>query len=175
MQIHELDNFAGSPSATDFFVIDDGEKTSKLALPVITKAEVDTGTDTAPKIVTAEALAQILANYPHIISKRINTSGWSYIKWSDGTIEAWCKRSGLAVTGTQWIAPIYYYDSDVSISASIFDGHVPQIVTMTGANDSWWPVYCIASDAQTIEYRIAKPTSNLQTYTVTIYAKYVPN
>lgn len=58
MQIHELNTFAGTPSATDYLAIDDGTETNKVpatALGVstqMTQAEATAGTVTDPRVVT---------------------------------------------------------------------------------------------------------------------------
>ena len=58
MQIHELNSFVGTPSATDYLAIDDGNETSKVpatALGVstqMTQAEAEAGTVTDPRVIT---------------------------------------------------------------------------------------------------------------------------
>ena len=58
MQIHELNSFVGTPSATDYLAIDDGTETNKVpatALGVstqMTQAEAEAGTVTDPRVVT---------------------------------------------------------------------------------------------------------------------------
>lgn len=58
MQIHELNTFVGTPSATDYLAIDDGTETNKVpatALGVstqMTQAEAEAGTVTDPRVIT---------------------------------------------------------------------------------------------------------------------------
>ena len=58
MQIHELNTFSGTPSATDYLAIDDGSETNKVpatALGVstqMTQAEAEAGTITAPRVIS---------------------------------------------------------------------------------------------------------------------------
>lgn len=58
MQIHELNSFIGTPSATDYLAIDDGSETNKVpatALGVstqMTQAEAEAGTVTDPRVIT---------------------------------------------------------------------------------------------------------------------------
>lgn len=74
MQIHELNTFVGTPSATDYLAIDDGTETNKVpatALGVstqMTQAEAEAGTVTAPRVVSpsvfkasVESLAETVA------------------------------------------------------------------------------------------------------------------
>lgn len=63
MQIHELNTFVGTPSATDYLAIDDGTETNKVpatALGVSTQmtlAEAEAGTETAPRVISPAVLA----------------------------------------------------------------------------------------------------------------------
>ena len=58
MQIHELNDFQGTPGSTDYLPIDNGTDTSKVpatALGVstqMTQAEATAGTGTAPRVIT---------------------------------------------------------------------------------------------------------------------------
>lgn len=74
MQIHELNTFVGTPSATDYLAIDDGTETNKVpatALGVstqMTQAEAEVGTVTDPRVVSpsvfkasVESLAETVA------------------------------------------------------------------------------------------------------------------
>ena len=62
MQIHELDTYIGTPSETDFMAVDDGTETFKIPLPNVgvstemTIAEAETGTGTAPRVITPAVL-----------------------------------------------------------------------------------------------------------------------
>lgn len=62
MQIHELDTYIGTPSATDYMAVDDGTETFKIPLPNVgvstemTIAEAEAGTETAPRVITPAVL-----------------------------------------------------------------------------------------------------------------------
>ena len=84
MQIHELNSFVGTPSATDYLAIDDGTETNKVpatALGVstqMTQAEATAGTVTAPRVVTpavfkasVESLAETVAETREVLVRTI--------------------------------------------------------------------------------------------------------
>lgn len=65
MQIHELSTFDGTPTATDFLVIDDGSETTKVpatlvgtdtTYPAMTESEAQTGTRTASRVISPKVL-----------------------------------------------------------------------------------------------------------------------
>lgn len=63
MQIHELNTFAGTPSASDYLAIDSGSETTKVAatnLGITTEmseAELTAGTESAPRVISPEVAA----------------------------------------------------------------------------------------------------------------------
>lgn len=67
MQIHELDTYIGTPSETDFMAVDDGTETFKIPLPNVgvstkmTIEEAETGTGTAPRVITPAVLNSFVA------------------------------------------------------------------------------------------------------------------
>ena len=80
MQIHELNSFVGTPSATDYLAIDDGSETNKVpatALGVstqMTQAEAEAGTVTDPRVVSpavfkssVDALAETVAETREVL------------------------------------------------------------------------------------------------------------
>lgn len=80
MQIHELNSFTGTPSATDYLAIDDGTETNKVpatALGVstqMTQAEATAGTVTEPRVVSpsvfkasVESLAETVAETREVL------------------------------------------------------------------------------------------------------------
>lgn len=80
MQIHELNTFVGTPSATDYLAIDDGSETNKVpatALGVstqMTQAEAEAGAVTDPRVVTpavfkasVESLAETVAETREVL------------------------------------------------------------------------------------------------------------
>lgn len=65
MQIHELNTFSGTPSASDYLVIDNGTDTAKVpatnvgtdtTYPTATEAQITTGTSTTASVVTPKLL-----------------------------------------------------------------------------------------------------------------------
>lgn len=62
MQIHELNSFAGTPSADDYLAIDDGTETARIpatnvgVTAVMTVAEANTGTDTDSRVISPSVL-----------------------------------------------------------------------------------------------------------------------
>ena len=62
MQIHELDTYIGTPSDSDFLAVDDGTETTKIPITDVgittemTQAEAETGTETAPRVVSPAVL-----------------------------------------------------------------------------------------------------------------------
>lgn len=60
MQIHELNTFSGTPSSSDYLIIDNGTDTAKIAStdirPTATQAQITAGTSTTPSQVTPKLL-----------------------------------------------------------------------------------------------------------------------
>lgn len=63
MQIHELETFAGTPSATDYIAVDDGTETMKIPATSVgaqysamTPAQAEAGTDTDAKVISPAVL-----------------------------------------------------------------------------------------------------------------------
>ena len=62
MQIHELDTYIGTPSDSDFLAVDDGTETTKIPITDVgittemTQAEAETGTETAPRVISPAVL-----------------------------------------------------------------------------------------------------------------------
>lgn len=111
MQIHELNTFVGTPSATDYLAIDDGTETNKVpatALGVstqMTQAEAEAGTVTDPRVVSpsvfkasveslAEPVAETVAEtVSETVAERVvetavssgsNANGY-WVRFIDGT------------------------------------------------------------------------------------------
>ena len=67
MQIHELDTYIGTPSATDYMAVDDGTETFKIPLPTVgvstemTLAEAVAGESTEPRVITPAVLNSFVA------------------------------------------------------------------------------------------------------------------
>ena len=62
MQIHELNNFAGTPTSSDYLAIDNSTTTTKIGAPGLgiqtqmTVAESKTGTSTSSRVITPKVL-----------------------------------------------------------------------------------------------------------------------
>lgn len=80
MQIHELNSFVGTPSATDYLAIDDGTETNKVPATSLgvstqmTQAEAEAGTVTDPRVVSpsvfkisVESLAETVAETREVL------------------------------------------------------------------------------------------------------------
>lgn len=94
MQIHELDSFTGTPSSTDYLAIDTGSNTLKIPSTSIgvstsmTQAEATAGTSTAKRVISPKVLKDTIDNAVSAIFESGTTSGWNWVKWSDGRYEA---------------------------------------------------------------------------------------
>lgn len=107
MQIHELNSFIGTPSATDYLAIDDGTETNKVPATSLgvstqmTQAEAEAGTVTAPRVVSpsvfkasVESLAEPVAEtVAETVSERVvetavssgSNSNGKWVRFIDGT------------------------------------------------------------------------------------------
>lgn len=64
MQIHELDSFSGTPTSTDYLVIDNGTETKKIPAPnvgasvpvAMTQSEAEAGTETGTRVISPKVL-----------------------------------------------------------------------------------------------------------------------
>ena len=69
MQIHELNSFVGTPSATDYLAIDDGNETKKVPATSLgvstqmTQAEAEAGTVTDSRVITPKVLNNFVSDY----------------------------------------------------------------------------------------------------------------
>ena len=96
MQIHELNNFAGTPSSTDYLAIDNSTTTTKIGATglgvqdKLTVAEANTGTSTASRIVTPKVVHDYVTGEVSDGIDNITTSAtetkWSAITGGDGSI-----------------------------------------------------------------------------------------
>lgn len=68
MQIHELNNYTGTPGSTDYLAIDTGEETFKVGAnnlgvtTPMTQAEAEAGTVTDPRVITPKVLHDYVEN-----------------------------------------------------------------------------------------------------------------
>ena len=74
MQIHELNSFVGTPSSTDYLVIDDGTETMKVpstsvgtdtTYDTMTQAEAEAGTGTTPRVISPAVLNSAVKSIAH--------------------------------------------------------------------------------------------------------------
>ncbi len=92
MQIHELNNFTGTPTSTDYLAIDNSTTTTKIGATglgvqdQLTVAEANTGTSTASRIVTPKVVHDyVVQDTTHITSA--TKSSWATITGNDGSID----------------------------------------------------------------------------------------
>lgn len=105
MQIHELPTFTGTPGASDYFAVDDGSITSKVAgsdmvnPDAMTVAEATTGTSTAERVITPKVLHDFAVHDVQVNSASVVTSGVANIQDSDflsaATIAKWDAILGI--------------------------------------------------------------------------------
>lgn len=91
MQIHELNNFAGTPTSSDYLAIDNSTTTTKIGATglgvqdKLTVAEANTGTSTASRIVTPKVVHDyVVQDTTHITSA--TKSSWATLTRNDGSI-----------------------------------------------------------------------------------------
>ena len=91
MQIHELNNFAGTPTSSDYLAIDNSTTTTKIGATglgvqdKLTVAEANTGTSTSSRIVTPKVVHDyVVQDTTHITSATI--SSWASKTGNDGSI-----------------------------------------------------------------------------------------
>ena len=105
MQIHELNNFAGTPTSTDYLAIDNSTTTTKIGATGLgiqnqmTVAEATTGTSTSPRVITPKVLHDFAVHDVQVNSASVVTSGVANIQDSDflsaATIAKWDAILGL--------------------------------------------------------------------------------
>lgn len=98
MQIHELETFISTPSDSTFLAIDDGTETNKIPATDLgittemTQAEAETGTETAPRVISPAVLSEfamdretsevnintdVTSGDDYTLAQAISTLGWS--------------------------------------------------------------------------------------------------
>lgn len=97
MQIHELNNFAGTPTSSDYLAIDNSTTTTKIGATglgvqdKLTVAEANTGTSTASRIVTPKVVHDYVTGEVSDGIDNITTSAtetkWANITGGDGSID----------------------------------------------------------------------------------------
>lgn len=105
MQIHELPTFTGTPGASDYFAVDNGSITAKVAgsdmvnPDAMTVAEATAGTSTAERVITPKVLHDFAVHDVQVNSSSVVTSGVANIQDSDflsaATIAKWDAILGL--------------------------------------------------------------------------------
>lgn len=84
MQIHELNTFVGTPSATDYLAIDDGTETNKVpatALGVstpMTQAEAEAGTLTDPRVISPSVFKSSMIDIFYPVGSYYETSDTAF-------------------------------------------------------------------------------------------------
>lgn len=105
MQIHELPTFTGTPGASDYFAVDNGSITAKVAgsdmvnPDAMTVAEATAGTSTAERVITPKVLHDFAVHDVQVNSASVVTSGVANIQDSDflsaATIAKWDAILGI--------------------------------------------------------------------------------
>lgn len=84
MQIHELDTYMGTPSATDFMAVDDGTETFKIPLPSVgvstpmTAEEAEAGTVTDPRVISPSVFKSSVLDIFYPVGSYFETSDTSF-------------------------------------------------------------------------------------------------
>jgi len=138
MQIHELNSFVGTPSSTDYLAIDDGDTTTKVPATslgvstAMTQAEAEAGTITDLRVISPSvfksavlAIAKTISDkwlplsVVHIVEAG-TSGGWTWHKWSDGTVEAWYNEYiNQTFAFTTYSGNNYYYTNADWVSKNI--------------------------------------------------------
>ena len=85
MQIHELNNFAGTPTSSDYLAIDNSTTTTKIGATglgvqdKLTVAEAETGTSTASRIVTPKVVHDYVTGEINDILSAATIAKWDAI------------------------------------------------------------------------------------------------
>lgn len=105
MQIHELPTFTGTPGASDYFAVDNGSITAKVAgsdmvnPDPMTVAEATAGTSTSERVITPKVLHDFAVHDVQLDGTSVVTSGVADIQSSDflsaATIAKWDAILGL--------------------------------------------------------------------------------
>ena len=128
MQIHELETFIGTPSESIYLAVDDGTETSKIPMTDVgvstemTQAEAETGTETAPRVISPAVLNSFVASEltpinerPYVTSEG-SSGNWTYRKWSTGKIELWLHETGTTLAITSAVGSLYQSPSNITRS-----------------------------------------------------------
>ena len=173
MQIHELDNFIGTPSDSTYLAIDDGTETNKIpatdlgVTTEMTLTEAETGTETAPRVITPAVLNLFVRSAPYVIEEG-NSGIWHYRKWSNGRTEAWASYSFISASWNAWVAPIRYMDKTLNFPSGLFSS-TPTMVASSASNQ-YWVVDAYASDATQGTMRLATVSQTAMATSARIYA-----
>ena len=100
MQIHEFETFTGTPSESDYLALDDGTETFKIPMTDVgittemTTEELETGTETAPRVISPAVLKSFvdaeltpISERPYVVEEG-TSGGWFYRKWNNGRLDA---------------------------------------------------------------------------------------
>lgn len=173
MQIHELNTFSGSPTASDYLAVDNGTETTKLPMSnvgiAMTQAEAEAGTVTvkrtiAPNIFKAAVLAITKAMAPYVTEQ--GTSGaWAYRKWSNGTVEAWYSEAiNQSYAFTTHSGSNYYYTNNdwtakiITVPTGVFSNIIDGAFVNIQCN-GYLSASCVSSSLTSIGVRAFTPYS----------------
>ncbi len=84
MQIHELNTFSGTPSATDYLAIDDGTETNKVpatnlgVTTQMTRAEAEAGTLTDPRVISPSVFKSSMIDIFYPVGSYYETSDTAF-------------------------------------------------------------------------------------------------
>lgn len=93
MQIHELETFIGTTSDTTYLAIDDGTETNKIPATSVgvstemTQAEIEAGTETAPRVISPAVLSAFVG------SSVTEEQGAGYVRFGNGIQICWIEAT----------------------------------------------------------------------------------
>ena len=126
MQIHELNTFSGTPSSTDYLVIDDGTDTAKVPATAVgvntamTQAEAEAGTGTEKRVVT-----------PSVFKSAVDSLADTIVQEAIAQIET---ASVLKVTATLSSLPATISDTNITADMEVIHS---VLGTPSAQTDDW--------------------------------------
>lgn len=151
MQIHELNNFAGTPSSTDYLAIDNSTTTTKIGATglgvqdQLTVAEANTGTSTASRIVTPKVVHDyVTQDTTHITSATV--AKWAGITGGDGSInDALDHIADATIVEEGYDGSRWYYRKFASGFAECFAMFTPSSKQGTSYGGMYYAEYAVNS------------------------------
>lgn len=185
MQIHELETFIGTPSESIYLAVDDGTETAKIPMTDVgvstemTQAEAETGTETAPRVISPAVLNSFVAseltpiNERPYVTEEGSSGNWAYRKWSTGKIELWLHETGttLAITGSLG----NMYQSSANITRSFPSAVSFSAVSFSDVNikyssySVWTAVYACSTTSISFRAMSALSRASASGYTIDAY------